>query len=82
MLNSCCFPVFLILIKEEKMRVLKQRAIFYLMHPIKQFENIRAFFLLRSELQKPDINTNLTKTLPKTRKILSYLTLPFLNLDH
>ena len=37
--------VFEILIKEEKMRVLKQLAIFNLMHAIKKIKKIRAFFL-------------------------------------
>ena len=31
------------------------------MHAIKKIKKIRAFFLLRSELQKPGNNTNLTK---------------------
>ena len=53
LLNSWYYPVFKIVIEQEKMRVFKQRAIFNLMH---------AVFLLLSELQKPDNNTNLTKT--------------------
>ena len=60
------------------MRVLKHRAIFNLMHAIKKIKKIRAFFLLRPELQKPGNNTNLTKTSPKTRKVLSHLTLLFI----
>jgi hypothetical protein len=34
------YPVFVILIKEEKMRVFKQCAIYNLMHAIKQFKKI------------------------------------------
>ncbi len=39
LLNSCYYPVFEILIEQENMRVLKQRAVFNLMHAIQHFEN-------------------------------------------
>ena len=61
LLNSCKYPGFEILIREEKKRVLSQRTIFNWMHAIKQFEKIRAFFLILSKCQKPENNTNLTK---------------------
>ncbi len=66
------YPVFELLTEQEKMRVLKHRAIFNLMYAIQQFENnTRIFYsLIRLEFQKLDNNTNLTKTLPKTRKVL------------
>ena len=48
LLNLCFYPVFLIMIKEEKMRALKMsalkmRAIFNIMQAIKQSEKIRVF---------------------------------------
>ena len=69
--NSCYYPVFELLTEQEKMRVLKQRE-------IQQFENNTRIFYSLIKFQKPDNNTNLTKTLPKTRKVLSHLTLPFI----
>ena len=47
LLNSCYYPVFELLTEQEKMRVLKQRAVFNLMHAIQQFENnTRIFYSL------------------------------------
>ena len=47
LLNSCYYPVFELLTEQEKMRVLKQRAVFNLMHAIQQFEN-KLYLLLRT----------------------------------
>ena len=37
LLNSFYYPVFELLTEQEKMRVLKHRAVFNLMHAIQQF---------------------------------------------
>ncbi len=44
LLNSCYYPVFELLTEQEKMRVLKHRAVFNLMHAIQQFENNTRIF--------------------------------------
>jgi hypothetical protein len=47
LLNSCYYPVIALLTEQEKIRVLKQHAIFNLVHAIQQFENnTRIFYSL------------------------------------
>ena len=43
LLNSWYYPVFEIVIEQEKMRVFKQRAIFNLMHAVKKIKIARIF---------------------------------------
>ena len=61
-LNSCYYTVFVILIKEEKMRVLYLNCLIACIKlKIARCFNTR-IFLVQSKIQKLDNNTNLTKT--------------------
>ncbi len=76
-------PVFELLIEQEKMRVLKQRAVFNLMYAIQQFENNTRIFYSLIGISKTGLQHEFNKNLAKdTKGFVTFNFTFYCELDH